>query len=54
LDLLRQWGSVQRGSGTGPSGRHHETCGSDLELRWWCPTCARTVDDDEAGDLHHL
>jgi DNA-binding HxlR family transcriptional regulator len=27
----------------------HAACGSDLEVRWWCPTCDATVspDDDE-------
>lgn len=52
LDLLRQWGAARTGgSGTG---LHHGTCGSDLELRLWCPTCERVVGDDEGDDLHHL
>jgi hypothetical protein len=29
-------------------------CGTDLEARWWCPTCAVPVDDDDATDLHFL
>ena len=52
LRLLAQWGA-----GRGPSGDaalHHAACGTDLEARWWCPTCARVVDDDEAADLHFL
>jgi hypothetical protein len=32
----------------------HEECGTPLEARWYCPTCARTVEDDEAGDLHYI
>jgi DNA-binding HxlR family transcriptional regulator len=52
LDLLRQWGASRSG-GSG-AGLHHETCGTDLELRFWCPTCERVVGDDESGDLHHL
>jgi DNA-binding HxlR family transcriptional regulator len=52
LDLLRAWGSTQRG---GPAAaRHHDACGSDLELRLWCPTCERVVGEDESSDLHHL
>lgn len=54
LDLLRQWGSRQRGAATGSTGRHHEACGSDLEVRMWCPTCDRVVETGESSDLHHL
>ena len=54
LDLLRHWGSRQRGAATGTVGRHHDTCGSDLEVRMWCPTCERVVDDGESSDLHHV
>jgi DNA-binding HxlR family transcriptional regulator len=48
LRLLSQWGAAHGGTGAGV---HHRTCGTTLEARWWCPTCARTVDDDEAPDL---
>jgi hypothetical protein len=23
-----------------------------VEVRWWCPTCERPVDQDEAADVH--
>lgn len=48
LRLLAQWGSAR-----GPDDCHvqHRTCGTEMEARWWCPTCARPVDDDEAPDL---
>jgi DNA-binding HxlR family transcriptional regulator len=52
LDLLRQWGAG-RGDGSGAA-LHHTACGSDLELRLWCPTCERVVDEGESSDLHHL
>ena len=26
----------------------HPECGTPMEARWYCPTCARVVDDDEA------
>jgi len=48
LRLLTQWGAARGGGGAGV---HHQTCGSTVEARWWCPTCARTVDDAEAPDL---
>jgi DNA-binding HxlR family transcriptional regulator len=49
LRLLAAWGG--RGS-TGAEGLRHMVCGSLLEARWYCPTCARTVDEeDEASSL---
>ena len=48
LRLLAQWGT-HRAAGGAPL--HHATCGTAVEARWWCPTCARQVDDDEAPDL---
>src|SRR4029450_10150421 len=34
-----------------PEGPRHRACGTPLEARWYCPTCAHPVDDDDAGDL---
>jgi DNA-binding HxlR family transcriptional regulator len=48
LSLLAQWGA--RGSELGSTPRH-DLCGTPMEARWYCPTCARPVDDDDAGDL---
>lgn len=46
LRLLAQWGA---GRADGPEALGHRACGTPMEARWYCPTCARTVDDDE-GD----
>jgi DNA-binding HxlR family transcriptional regulator len=51
LRLLAEWG-----------GRHapdaeparHAACGSRLEARWWCPSCERTVDEEEEGEGHFI
>jgi DNA-binding HxlR family transcriptional regulator len=49
LRLLAAWGS---GGVAGAEGLRHVACGSLLEARWYCPTCARTVDeDDESSTL---
>jgi DNA-binding HxlR family transcriptional regulator len=52
LRLLADWGARRA---TGPDADHeplrHETCGTPLESRWFCPTCARVVDEAEAPDL---
>jgi DNA-binding HxlR family transcriptional regulator len=48
LRLLAQWGA-QRTPGAAPL--HHATCGTAVEARWWCPTCARVVADDEAPEV---
>lgn len=46
LSVLRSWGARL----TGGENRHHEPCGTELELRWWCPTCDRWVDDPEVHE----
>jgi DNA-binding HxlR family transcriptional regulator len=51
LRLLTQWGAAH---GTEGAAVHHRTCGTTLEARWWCPTCARVVDDGEAPDLDYV
>jgi DNA-binding HxlR family transcriptional regulator len=51
LHLLSQWAS----SGAGEDqGIDHVTCGTPLETRWWCPTCGRTVEEDEDEELRFL
>jgi DNA-binding HxlR family transcriptional regulator len=47
LRLLAQWGA---GRGSDDDAVRHVACGTPMEPRWWCPTCARTVDDDHGGD----
>jgi DNA-binding HxlR family transcriptional regulator len=49
LRLLADWGA-RHAEGSEPL--QHAACGTPLEARWYCPTCARTVDDDEATDVH--
>jgi DNA-binding HxlR family transcriptional regulator len=51
LRLLADWGS--RASPTAEPMRH-ATCGTPVEARLWCPTCARPVDDPEAQELRFL
>ncbi|MGH9224703.1 MAG: winged helix-turn-helix transcriptional regulator [Acidimicrobiales bacterium] len=54
LRLLAQWGA---GAGRSDEAEplRHPTCGTALEARWWCPTCARVVegggDDDQIVHL---
>jgi DNA-binding HxlR family transcriptional regulator len=48
LRLLAQWGAQRSGDG---EALQHLECGTQLEARWYCPTCARLVEDDEAGEL---
>jgi DNA-binding HxlR family transcriptional regulator len=49
--LLAQWGAERSGDADGP---RHLACGTPVEARWYCPTCARMVDDDESGDLRYF
>jgi DNA-binding HxlR family transcriptional regulator len=50
LRLLADWGARHRDAAEPP---RHELCGTPVEARWWCPTCERPVDGDEAADLHY-
>lgn len=47
LRLLAHWGAE---SGDAEPVRHG-SCGTPVEPRWHCPTCDRTLDDDEPETL---
>ncbi len=49
LRPLADWGARH---GPGDGAPRHAACGTEVEARWWCPTCARPVEDLEAEDLH--
>ena len=51
LRLLADWGS--RGSREAEPMRH-AACGTPLEARWFCPTCARPVEGREADEVRYL
>lgn len=40
LRLLANWASEPG------EGALHDRCGTPLEVRWWCPTCAEVADAD--------
>ena len=46
--MLAQWGAARQGGTAGP---RHETCGSALELRPWCPTCEVAVELTQQSEL---
>ena len=50
LRLLAQWGA---GAMEQPDALRHTTCGTLLEVRWYCPTCARIVDDPNDDELRY-
>ncbi len=45
LRLLAHWGAEHAGG----EPYRHDVCGTAMEPRWYCPTCARTVESDESG-----
>jgi DNA-binding HxlR family transcriptional regulator len=51
LNVLASWAAAIDAL---PGDHYHHTCGTALELRPWCPTCGRVVDDAEADDLDRL
>lgn len=48
LRLLAQWGSAHAG---GDDAVRHDVCGTPVQARWYCPTCAQVLDEDETSDL---
>ncbi len=52
--LLAGWGANASGGidATAAAGRHG-ACGTALEARLWCPTCAAVVEEHDDG-LHHV
>ena len=48
VSLLADWGAKRQGS---PAVPRHQTCGTPLELRPWCPTCEVAVERTAADDL---
>lgn len=51
ISLLSAWGARQTGDTEGPV---HESCGTALETRLYCPTCERSADDAAAEQLAWL
>ncbi len=51
LRLLADWGA--RGSSHVEPMRH-ATCGTPVEVRFWCPTCARALEEPETDELRFI
>ncbi|MEA2621336.1 MAG: hypothetical protein QOH61_246 [Chloroflexota bacterium] len=51
LRLLAAWGAA---GGEASEALRHAACGTALEARWYCPTCARSVEDAEASSLRFV
>src|ERR687895_2732453 len=51
LRLLADWGS--RGSAHAEPMRH-AACGTPVEARLWCPTCARSLEEPETDELRFV
>jgi DNA-binding HxlR family transcriptional regulator len=51
LRLLADWGArVARDA----EPMRHAACGTPLEARWYCPTCARAVESAEADQVRYV
>jgi len=51
LRLLAAWGAADTDGG---EALRHAACGTPLDARWYCPTCARVTDAAESGSLRYL
>ena len=49
LRLLEGWATRNAGGSSVP---RHAVCGTPIEVRWWCPSCERPVEEDEGEELH--
>lgn len=49
MRLLAQWGA--RHSGRQAELPRHRACGTPMDTRWYCPTCARSVGEEEEADV---
>jgi DNA-binding HxlR family transcriptional regulator len=49
LRMLAHWAGA--GADVAPT---HRACGTPLDVRWYCPTCARTVEDPEDPETRFL
>lgn len=53
LRMLGQWGARVSGR-TAANLPRHASCGTPMEARWYCPTCVRTVDEDERPEMRFV
>jgi len=51
LRLLAHWGAARDADA---AGLQHATCGTPVEARWYCPTCARLVETEEVDELRFV
>jgi len=51
LRMLAQWGA-RASDDVKPV--THAACGTPMEVRWYCPTCARTVADEESSEVRFM
>ena len=51
LRLLAAWGAA---GSAGSEALRHGICGTPLDARWYCPTCARVTEDAESSGLRYL
>ena len=51
LRLLAHWGAARDPDVIAVQ---HDSCGTPVEPRWYCPTCARIVDDAEPAEVRYL
>lgn len=57
--LLASWGMAHEGradDGTPTASQpvRHEPCGTPVEARWFCPTCARVAPEEEVSELRYV
>lgn len=54
LRLLAHWGSAHSEGADEVEAPRHSACGTPMETRWYCPTCARTVDESAPDEVRYV
>lgn len=55
LRLLADWGARRASAGSGGhEPLRHNTCGTPLDARWYCPTCSTAVREGDAPETRQV
>jgi DNA-binding HxlR family transcriptional regulator len=54
LRLLADWGARRAAGHDSPDPLRHDACGTPLEARWFCPTCAVSIGDADEPESRRV
>ena len=54
LRLLADWGARRAASTADHDALRHDACGTPLDARWYCPTCATAVGEHDTSEVRQV